>query len=140
MRQAVTDQLIQYRDVLTEQLNSQPIGEAVLQELQWLRMELSHKQDVSRTLYENLTMGVIDEKDYREFKEGFQVEVDSLKQCATALDQRLNEEKIEKGRIQESVQMLDRFVSSKLLNEEIVGRFVEKVIIFKNNNISFELL
>ena len=135
VRQAITDQLIQYRDVLTAQFKSLAAEEDVLQELQWLRMELSHKQDVSRTLYENLTMGVIEEKDYRELKESFQVEVDSLKQRATALEQRLNEEKIEKNRIQESVHLLERFASSKILTEEIVEQFVKKIITSRNVNV-----
>lgn len=140
VRQALSEQLMQYRDVISKSLE-EPSKEAdILPELRWIEMELSQKHEITRSLYENLQTGILDEKEYMELKSSYAMKADDLNQRADTLKQVLEDEKIAKRRQRESVDVLDIFTGRPMLTKELVDRFVDRIVVFRDGRVHVDFV
>jgi hypothetical protein len=136
----LSGQLIQFKDELLKQLNVPSKDKEILPELRFIEMELSRLQKLTRSLYENLVTGVIDDNDFLELKEGYQVKIDEYKQREAILQKILDDEKSSIKHKQESLRILDVFTDTLTLTSEHINRFIDKTIIYKDGRVHIEVL
>ena len=132
---AVSEQLTQLKDKLLAHQNTQSKEAEILSEIRFIEMELSHLKPLSRSLYENLITGIINQTDYSELKSNYQGKIDEFTQRANMLQQLLDDEKRSNRDIHESLRMLDIFADNQIVTFECIDRFVDRIIIFNDGNI-----
>lgn len=128
VQRTLIEQLIQYREALLSSLDSQFTEADISPELSWIEMELLYMQNVTRSLYEDLINGVLDQQEYMELRSGFQGKAYDLRQRATTLKQALEDEK----RIRESIHILNMLANTQALTRENIDRFVNRILVFRD--------
>jgi DNA invertase Pin-like site-specific DNA recombinase len=140
VKDALSAQLIRLSGELSEQQNTPSQDADILPELRFIEMELSRLQNLTRSLYENLVTGIIDNTDYSELKSGYQVQIDEFKQREVTLQKALDDEKRGNKHRQESLQILDVYADTLKLALEHIDRFVDRVIISRDSRVHIELV
>jgi hypothetical protein len=140
VKDALSAQLLQLKGELLEQLNKPSQDADILPELRFIEMELSRLQNLTRSLYENLVTGIIDNTDYSELKSGYNLQIDELRQREVTLQKALDDEKRENKHRQESLKILNVFAETLELASEHMGRFVDRVIVFRDGRVHIELV
>ena len=135
VRQAVLEQLLQYKGKLAVDIDAPSIGMNVIPELRFIEMELSYVQEITRGLYENWVNGVIDKNDYIEFKGHYQKNMDDLRHRSDELKQSLNGAKHLKATLQESLRILNELTDAAMLTKAHVGRFVERIEVYRDGRV-----
>lgn len=135
VRQALSEQLLQYHDALSSNLSGQPLATNILSELRWIKMEMSRIQNMTRSLYENLVKGILNQRDYMELKSRYGHEEESLMQRATTLKQALEDEKAANRKRLETKRILNEFVDALELTKKHVDRFVDRIVVFGDGKV-----
>jgi hypothetical protein len=139
LKYALSEQLTTFKDEL-ESRSKMPSKEAkLLSELQFIVVEIAEKDDVTRSLYENLVTGILDKAEYFELKEVYQLKTSKLEQRAAALQRMVNDEKRENRGVQESLRMLNMFADTLELTTEYLDRFVDRIMVLKDGRVHIDL-
>lgn len=131
--------MIPYRGVLTDNLSRLSIEADILSELNTIEMEISNILSVTISLYENMVTGVLSKQEYIELRDSYREKSDGLNQRADEFRQVLDDERTQRTWMRESVYILDEFVETMVVTKKLVERFVERIIVFKNGQVHFDL-
>lgn len=119
---------------------SRPSIESDVQlELHSIEAELSNLLSVTKTLYENMVTGVLSKQEYIELRDSYREKSDGLNQRADEFRQALDDERTQRTWMRESVHILDEFVETMVVTKELVERVVERIVVFKDGQVHFDL-
>jgi DNA invertase Pin-like site-specific DNA recombinase len=137
---AFSEQLLRFREDLSYPQNVPSNETEVLPELRFIGMELFRLQNLTRSLYESLVTGLINQTEYSELKCRYQNQTDEHTQRTAVLQQILDDEKAANKRNQESLRILDAFADTRLLTADYVERFFDRVIVYRDGRLHWEVV
>ena len=132
------DLLIQYSELLLNNLPNLLVSKADESELNWVAMEMSQTKDLIRSLYENLASGLITSKEYQELRSKYLEKIDHQRKRYSELMRTLAEQEVERVNMQELLQILEAFKSSKKLTKALIDKLVDRLEVYRDGRIHVE--
>ena len=97
--------------------------------------EIDRYQTLLRSLYENLTDGIIDREEYRDFKKNYTKRREEVEEQADAIREEMNQEMVNFSEGRGWMEQFRKHRNIEVLDRAIVVSLIERILIFRDRRV-----